>query len=163
MSGVRYWYIGCLAWQYRAEYTEDHFFRRISGKHDLEHLQKLFREGSEYVSESTAACCTVEPNSSRLPRCGMLPPVYRIFNAMLTCSKDVNHPQGHAKFLQWDCPVEFDIVIPLHLERIPYFLFCSHGQHTHLPPPPHRPPEEIIQGITKLIRRERDPAITRGK
>ncbi|KAF2478233.1 uncharacterized protein BDR25DRAFT_309026 [Lindgomyces ingoldianus] len=77
--------------------------------------------------------------------------------------QNVNHPQGHAHFLQWTCPVEFDIIIPLHLERIPFFLFCSHGEHTHLPPPPHRPPEEIIQGITKLIQRERDPTVTQAQ
>ncbi|KAF1979568.1 hypothetical protein BU23DRAFT_496272 [Bimuria novae-zelandiae CBS 107.79] len=145
VSGVQYWYIGCSAWRWQAERTEDHFFRRITEKHDLEHLQKLFREGLEYVPESVTACCSVEPNTSRLPRC------------------DVDHPQGQAQFLQWTCPVEFDIIIPRDLEHVPFFLFCSHGEHTHLPPPPHRPPTEVLQGLIELIQKERDPTATRAK
>lgn len=39
-------------------------------------------------------------------------------------------------------------------------LFTSHGKHTHPPPPPTKPPQEILQEIQDLVRAMRDPDLS---
>jgi hypothetical protein len=79
---------------------------------------------------------------------------------LLTKSVDVDHPQGKGQLVQHKCKVVFNIIIPLDLEKTPYFLFCSHGVHEHPPPPPTRTSESIEAELVEVVRRIRDPNLT---
>jgi hypothetical protein len=81
---------------------------------------------------------------------------------LLTCSRDVNHPQGKGKLVRMECGVQFDIIIPVHVTPGAQYIFTSHGIHTHPPPPPTRTPEALTQDIVSLIRRVKDPSMTVG-
>lgn len=61
------------------------------------------------------------------------------------------------------CDVAFNALIPVDLNQCPYILFVSHGVHKHPPPPPTKAPERILQAITQIIRRLRDPSLTTSK
>ena len=61
------------------------------------------------------------------------------------------------------CEVKFTIMIPSNLEDCPYVLFCSHGIHTHPPPPPSKAPESIMMEVVDIIRRTKDADLTLGE
>ncbi|EAA66773.1 hypothetical protein AN9487.2 [Aspergillus nidulans FGSC A4] len=48
----------------------------------------------------------------------------------------------------------------VNIQETPYILFTSHGIHQHPPPPPHKPPEQILKGIESIIRNMRNPSLT---
>jgi hypothetical protein len=83
-------------------------------------------------------------------------------NRLLTCCVDVDHPQGPGQLVRQGCRVTFEIIIPCNLAETPYYLFSSHGVHTHPPPPPHKTPQELKEEITGLIQRMKDPSLTTG-
>ena len=57
----------------------------------------------------------------------------------------------------------FYIFILSDIQQTPYIQFTSHGTHSHPPPPPNKPPTEIVQDILEVIHRMRDPDLTLGK
>ena len=61
------------------------------------------------------------------------------------------------------CSVIFTGLVPVDINSCPYILFTSRGVHQHAPPPPHKPPEKIFQGVKQIIRNMRDPSMTTGK
>jgi hypothetical protein len=79
---------------------------------------------------------------------------------MLTRWKDVSHPVGPGRLVHVGCTVQFHIIIPVDLQRLPYFLFTSIGVHTHPPSPPVTPPAQIANEILGLIKRMQDPGLT---
>jgi hypothetical protein len=55
------------------------------------------------------------------------------------------------------------VLVPKDILHCPYFLFTSHGIHTHPPPPPVKQPADIMDGIKNLIREIREPNLTLSK
>jgi hypothetical protein len=41
-------------------------------------------------------------------------------------------------------------------------IFLSTGTHSHPPPPPNKPPAQLVQELTQVVRRMRDPNLTLG-
>jgi hypothetical protein len=75
----------------------------------------------------------------------------------------VDHPQGQGKLEAASCDVNFIFIEPQDLEKTPYILFTSIGEHTHTPPPPSKTPSEYIHEMAELICRINDPGLTTGK
>ncbi len=61
------------------------------------------------------------------------------------------------------CEVKFTIMIPEDLNDCSYILFCSHGTHTHPPPPPSKAPQAIMMEIVDIIQQMKDADLTVGK
>ncbi|KAF2714917.1 hypothetical protein K504DRAFT_486708 [Pleomassaria siparia CBS 279.74] len=145
-SGAQPWYIGCASWtQQSTQYYKTHFFRSVGNKYNIARLQKLFQDGLEEVEQQVEFCRTVESTTSRMKKC------------------TVNHLQGPGQLVHQACEAEFDILIPCNLEETPYYLFTSHGVHTHPPLSPHNTPAELREEVIKLIYRMHDPSLTAAK
>jgi len=54
-------------------------------------------------------------------------------------------------------------MIPEDLNDCSYILFCSHGTHTHPPPPPSKAPQAIMMEIVDIIQQMKDADLTVGK
>ncbi|OJJ78431.1 uncharacterized protein ASPGLDRAFT_182657 [Aspergillus glaucus CBS 516.65] len=48
------------------------------------------------------------------------------------------------------------------IQKCPYFLFTSHGIHTHPPPPPTKTPLDILEELRRIIQDIKDPDMTTG-
>ncbi|BCR83612.1 uncharacterized protein ACHE_60818S [Aspergillus chevalieri] len=86
--------------------------------------------------------------------------VESIKSKSLYCAYD--HPQGPGKLVHAKCNVTFHWLIPTDLSQNPYFVFMSHGVHTHVPPPPRKAPAKIMNGILQSINQARSPSLTLG-
>jgi hypothetical protein len=60
------------------------------------------------------------------------------------------------------CPVVFHILVPLDLAACPYITFTSRGVHNHPPPPPNKPPGEILESLARVVQSMNQPDITLG-
>lgn len=78
------------------------------------------------------------------------------------CLLDRDHPQGPGKLEKALCDVQFNAFIPVDTNLCPYLVFISHGVHQHPPPPPTKAPEQILQGVKRIIAEMRDPSLTTG-
>lgn len=109
---------------------------------DLEFLERLFNES---ILPSQEECAVIEPLTTRRKFC------------------DFDHVQGPGKLEHIKCSVIFTALVPVNIQETPYILFTSHGIHQHPPPPPHKPPEQILKGIESIIRNMRNPSLTLAK
>jgi hypothetical protein len=69
------------------------------------------------------------------------------------------HPTSEGALIIIPCEVEFNAIIPDHS---PYFLWTSHGIHSHLPPPPTRAPNDVVRDLQAIVNRATDASTTRG-
>lgn len=61
------------------------------------------------------------------------------------------------------CDVRFSVFVPnLGEQNSNLILFTSHGKHAHVPPPPSKVPEDIIQDLHQVVEQARAPDITLG-
>jgi hypothetical protein len=132
---------------------------------DLEFLERLFNES---ILPSQEECAVIEPLTTRRKFCGkwLLTTCKPLDNYPQTNSKlllDFDHVQGPGKLEHLKCGVIFTALVPVNIQETPYFVFTSHGIHQHPPPPPHKPPEQILKGIESIIRNMRNPSLTLGK
>ena len=70
---------------------------------------------------------------------------------MLSNSLGQTHHQGPGKLLSKSCNVKFHFYIPQNLEQSPYVILVSTGIHTHPPPPPVKPPSQIVRALVTVI------------
>ena len=63
----------------------------------------------------------------------------------------INYPQGPRKLIHQDYKVIFHVFVPDDLEETPYIHFTSHRVHSYTPPPPNKPPLEILNEVIKLV------------
>ena len=84
---------------------------------------------------------------------------YHVFDGSL----GIDHPQGPGKLVHIDCEVIFHVFVPNDLEETPYIHFTSHGTHSHAPPPPNKPPMQILNEVLELVRRISNPELALGK
>lgn len=113
-------------------------------KYDIIYLTSLIDLGV-IEPESTEQCGVIESNLCRRIDCG------------------IDHPQGPGKLVHMDCEVTFHVFVPNDLEETPYIHFTSHGTHSHAPPPPNKPPMQILNEVLELVRRISNPDLTLGR
>lgn len=135
----------------------------LHDKYDIEYLKSLLRDGLPEDPATADTCGVVVGTRTKLPHCSRSAPSHPVLNLVLTRSQDVDHPQGKGKMLRLPCQVEFNIIIPTNLELYPFYLFTSHGVHSHPPPPPTKHPKVLAQELLYLIAQANDPSMTVGK
>jgi hypothetical protein len=81
---------------------------------------------------------------------------------LINYSLGVDHPQGQGRVEHLDCNVKFIHLLPDDLERNPFCIWISIGEHSHLPPPPTKTPQIILDEISDIIKRINDPNLTTG-
>ncbi|KAF1970941.1 hypothetical protein BU23DRAFT_570211 [Bimuria novae-zelandiae CBS 107.79] len=141
-SPAHQFFAKCDTRRFQGFAPERHFYRAVGDKYNVEYLQNPFENGLPHELEQRDTCGVVLSTRTKLKDC------------------DVDHPQGKGKLVRVLCGVTFNIIIPFDLQECPYYLFTSHGIHSHPPPPPTKTPEALTQEIVALIRRANDPSLT---
>ncbi|KAF2466172.1 uncharacterized protein BDR25DRAFT_238033, partial [Lindgomyces ingoldianus] len=114
-------------------------------KVDIEYLQSLFEHGLPAENQQCEHCFVVEPTSARGEN----------------CNKD--HPQGVGKLTTVPCLATWQIIIPVDLRAIPYYVLIAIGTHTHVPPPPSVVQGEYVEDLKDVLRPMLTPGLTRSQ
>lgn len=140
LAGQRKWFIGCKAY-YLSPRTERHFIRWVTDDIDLEYLQQLFLHG--LPQSSSTMCNVIGPQTSNIKTC--------------------DHPCGQGKMQRHDkCTVEYHIIIPDDLQRLPHFLLVAIGTHSHAPPPPFIPTQVSLEVCINILHPQLTPQTSRS-
>jgi len=75
----------------------------------------------------------------------------------------IDHIQGQGKMLRHVCDVKFVRLVPFDLQRYPYIIWVSIGEHSHPPAALNKTPPHIWEALLGLIRQINDPSLTRSK
>lgn len=138
-------YIGCQNYSLISATRKKHHFSWVPPEVDSTYLQGLLTGEISNLSSSPASCSVVEPQSSRMKKCG------------------VDHPQGQGSLFKIPCEVTFQVIIPIDIVAIPFFAIISFGIHTHIPPPPSTLSNSDIEEVVKVLRPMLTPQLTRSQ
>lgn len=75
----------------------------------------------------------------------------------------VPHSNGPQKLKSISCPVQFNVLVPIDLEKTPFILVSSHGIHSHNAPPPNNTPQMIMDQFLAVVRRQVKAGLTTSK
>lgn len=164
LDGNISYYAACV---HREDYpNENHYYRSFQVGHqiDLDFLGELLVHPRPQPPNIASSCTCHEATSTRLKHCSML--------ASLTTSRAssadttfqaAHHPSGSGALVQVPCSVQFHLLVPNDHQTTPYLIWSSHGIHSHLAPPPHQAPEELVRQLQEVVSRATSIDTTRGK
>lgn len=143
ITGSTISHIQCRNWT--EDQRGDHFYKSLQWQRsnlDLDLLIDLL--GKRKFPDTQEYCDTFHSHRSRALKCGTI------------------HPSGRGDLIKSSpkCEVQFRAFIPKDPIKHPYAIWVSRGVHNHPPPPPSKPPFELIKGLSNLLARMRSPDLS---
>ncbi|KAJ5817626.1 hypothetical protein N7447_007634 [Penicillium robsamsonii] len=127
----------------------------------MQHVQYSHKRDGQ--NRDTWYFTTLSKEASKIKR-----PVESQMKPVISNSKNIViykgtiHPSGRGDLIKSSpkCQVQFRAFIPKDPIKHPYAIWVSRGVHNHPPPPPSKPPFELIKGISNLLARMRSPDLS---